>query len=207
MCNEQFCRTLISEPHSVFFFVFVFGFVFMFVIVFVFVFVYYKQTTHPVTHTAIVPSAHSGGIGTRPVVGRNCDYWILIEYHCIIGYHWILSNYQILSYKISSWNWHSPSCRSQLWFCDFILLFEKGFLISDTLRLSDDQISALVYYMHMASPLAMGATLGEGSNIRGCTRTRWGSHHSALLLNPQLSDNAAKDIEVLACKYVTFEIV
>ena len=71
-------------------------------------------------------------------------YWISLD---IIGYHWILSNYQILSYKISSWNWNSPRCRSQLWFCDFILFFEKGFLISDTLRLSDDQISALVYYI------------------------------------------------------------
>ena len=109
------------SAHSVFFFVFVFGFVFMFVIVFVFVFVYYKQTTHPVTHTAIVPSAHSGGIGTRPVVGRNCDYWILIEYHCIIGY--IIGYYRIIRYYCIKYH-HGIGTRPDVGLnCDFVILF------------------------------------------------------------------------------------
>ena len=33
-----------------------------------------QPRTHPVTQTAMVPSAHSGGIGTLPVVGRNYDF-------------------------------------------------------------------------------------------------------------------------------------
>ena len=54
------------------------------------------RTTYPVTQTARVPSAHSDGIGTRPVVGRNCGHWIdiiellpMVLY--IIGYAGIIT--------------------------------------------------------------------------------------------------------------------
>ena len=43
-------------------------------------------TTHPVTQTAMVPSAHSGGIGTRPVVGRSWDYRRLWNYRIFLDF-------------------------------------------------------------------------------------------------------------------------
>ena len=61
----------------------------------------------------MVPSAHSGGIGTLPVVGRSCDHWILSDYQ-IIKYCWIirLSNIIRLSDHEISLDYQTLSAQS-----------------------------------------------------------------------------------------------